>query len=202
MANVIDKTKRQYLRSVHTPDYCRKDRNGDVVMVGGKPQPLAGFMINPDVSAVLSTNPRYWDFDDDNNAVVEKSQADKDTADADSANLGPMKADKYHKIDLRTMQLIAAGFTYNAKTFSLSDNAQKKIITWKIKADNGDETARTAVTIDNADTEILADAAEVSLFYDAAFDKVQDHIDSGEAVRASVRAATDVPAVGAVADNR
>lgn len=131
---------------------------------------------------------------------TEMTTAEKDAADV--VHLSEIKLAKILEIDTKTMELIVAGFTYNAKTFSLSSNAQKKIIAWKIKADNGDNTSRTAATIGSLDTEILADGTAVSAFYNAAFDKVQSHIDSGETHRASVRAATDAAGVAAVADGR
>ncbi len=133
-------------------------------------------------------------------AFVEMTTAEKDAADV--IHLAAIKSGKILEIDAKTVGLIAAGFTYNNKTFSLSDNAQKKVIAWKIKADNGDNASRTAATIDSMDTEVLADGAAVSAFYNAAFDEVQSHIDSGETLLASVRAATDKAGVDAVADNR
>ncbi len=109
---------------------------------------------------------------------------------------------KMAQIDHKTIELISKGFVYSGKTFSLSDNAEKKLITWRIKADGGDATTRTAPTIDNGDTHTLIDAAAVIAFTDAAFDVIQGHIDTGEALRASVRAAADQDAIDAVADTR
>ena len=193
MAAVMIKATRKYLARVHTNPYCDPDENGDPHRDGnGRLVPIAGVMINPDVSAVIDANgnpivdPMYWDFDDDNNAVVVKSQADKDTADVDNVNLAPARTVAYDAIDLKTRQLIAAGHVFNAKTFSLSENAYKKLITWRIKADNGDDTARTEPTIDSTEILVLADAAEVITFTDSAFAAIQAHIDSGEALRAPV----------------
>lgn len=210
MAAVMIKATKKYMVRVHTNLYCDPDPDtGDPHRDGnGRLVPIAGVMINPDVSAVIDADgrnivdPMYWDFDDDNNAVVVKSQADKDTADADSANVAPARTARYEAIDLRTGQLIAAGHVYNNKTYSLSENAQKKLIAWRIKADGGDETARQEPTIDNSEVMTLANAAVVITFTDSAFDAIQAHIDSGEALRASVRAATTVPDIKAVADNR
>ncbi len=133
-------------------------------------------------------------------AFVEMTTAEKDAADV--IHLSEIKSAKILEIDTKTDELIAAGFTYNSKTFSLSENARDKLLTWRIKADGGDETARTAPTMDSLDTELLADAAAVVAFTDAAFDKIQAHIDSGETLLASVRAATDKAGVGAVTDGR
>ena len=109
---------------------------------------------------------------------------------------------KMAQIDRKTIELISKGFVYSGKTFSLSNNAEKKLLTWRIKADGGDATARTAPTIDNSDTLALADAAAVIIFTDVAFNVIQGHIDTGEALRASVRTAADQTAIDAVADNR
>lgn len=210
MANVIIKSKRELHLSLDTGKVAEKNADGSFKRdANGRLVPKADYMIAPDVSAVIdvatkiaTVRPRYWDFDDVNNVVKEMTQAQKEVVDADAANLVPSQSAAYAAIDKRTGELITAGHTYNTKTYSLSENAQKKLIEWRIKADSGDETARTATTLDNTDTVVLVDAAAVIVFTDAAFSAIQVHLDSGDALRAQVRAATNISAVEAVDDNR
>ena len=63
MANVINRTTKQYLRSVNTPDF-----------------PVEDWIINPDLSALESVPQKYWKVVGD--TVVEMDQAEKDAVDA------------------------------------------------------------------------------------------------------------------------
>ena len=116
-------------------------------------------------------------------------------------DLDVLKGIRHRQIDEKTDSLIAAGFTYNTKTFSLSANAQ---LTWL-----GMYTSRvdlsypvTVNTIDDADTESLTDANEVAAFYAAGLAQIRTHLDSGTALKQQVTAATDTAGVDAVVDNR
>lgn len=64
MANVYDKVKKQYLRSVHTPDFL------------GNPN----YLINPDTSLVEGEPVHYWKEVD--GTLLAMSQAEKDVVDA------------------------------------------------------------------------------------------------------------------------
>jgi len=64
MASVLNRTTKQFLGSVNTPDY-----------------PDSTWIINPDMSAVSGVNKKYWKITDDN--VTEMSQEEKDTVDSD-----------------------------------------------------------------------------------------------------------------------
>ncbi len=63
MASVLNRTTKQYLSSVNTPDY-----------------PVAQWIINPDLAAVSSQPVKYWTITDDTVTLI--SQAARDAIDA------------------------------------------------------------------------------------------------------------------------
>ena len=63
MASVVNRTTKQYLGSVHTPDY-----------------PVGQWIINPDISSLTGVPSRYWIIAGD--VISEMSQAQKDVVDA------------------------------------------------------------------------------------------------------------------------
>ena len=65
MANVINKSTKEYRTSIHTPMYDPAD-----------------WLINPDVSAVISVPQKYWKLVGSPLSVVEMTQAEKDAVDA------------------------------------------------------------------------------------------------------------------------
>jgi hypothetical protein len=111
------------------------------------------------------------------------------------------KARKFIAIDARTDQLIAEGFTYSAKQFSITLSAQNKIMgSHQIRA--GLSYPLSWNTLDDNDSYDIVDIADLEAFYLAAFAELRGHLDSGTALKASVRAAADVAAVDAVVDGR
>ena len=63
MANVLHRTTKRYLRSVNTPDY-----------------PVVDWIINPDLSAVVGFDARYWEISGDTVSLMD--QAARDAVDA------------------------------------------------------------------------------------------------------------------------
>lgn len=63
MANVLNRTTKQYLTSVNTPDY-----------------PIAEWIVNPDISLVEGQPTRYWNISGDSVSLM--SQAEMDAVDA------------------------------------------------------------------------------------------------------------------------
>lgn len=63
MADVVNRTTKQYLRSVNTPEY-----------------PVVDWIINPDVSALAGVPTKYWVISGD--VITEMDQTAKDAVDA------------------------------------------------------------------------------------------------------------------------
>ena len=121
---------------------------------------------------------------------------------ATSVSLDNYKQLKYNAIDSKTGELIIdGGFTYNSKVFSLRETAQLNLLGVQIKR-NDPILPLTFNTRDNSDTEILTTPTEVDNFFMAALGAKKAHLDSGTALKDSVRAAVDVAGVDAVVDNR
>jgi hypothetical protein len=144
-------------------------------------------------------NSGYWKVVGD--VITNMSQAEKDQLDAD--NLAAAKTAKCVIIDKRTDQLIALGFTYAGKIFSLSANGQARLM-----GTNQIRNASNLVypikwnTLDDTDVLLLNNAIDVLNFYLTAASTYRAHVDSGTALKDQVRAATTVVAVQAITDNR
>ena len=117
------------------------------------------------------------------------------------APLRQAKRDKSRTIDRRTRRLIKRGFTHSAKQFSLSEGAQDTLnFVFGIRADLAYPIKWN--TKDDDDATSFADGPEFKAFYTSAVTTLRSHLDSGTALKDSVRAATTIAEVDAVVDNR
>lgn len=113
--------------------------------------------------------------------------------------LDQYKKKRYNEIDKKTGGMIAAGFTYDSKQFSLSLNAQSN---WNaLKDDTSEFTWPAEISTIDEDTYDL-DEANVGAFWNAGKDVLKGHLDSGRALKKSIKDATDKAGVDAVVDNR
>ena len=67
MANVLNRTTKEFRRSVNTPDY-----------------PVENWIINPDLSSLIETDSKYWVIEGD--TVRDMTDVEKDVVDADEAS--------------------------------------------------------------------------------------------------------------------
>ncbi len=179
MASVLNRTTKQFLVSVNTPEYSTAD-----------------WIHNPDMSPVAGVLSRYWVIEGD--TVREMTDTEKDTN-----HLVTCQQEKMDEFDVRTDELIAAGFTYSGLTFSLSMPAQAKIIGTHVADDDNDVTYPIKWnSIDDLNTYELLASSDIHNFYTTAFDAVRDHLDSGTTLKDSVRAETTASGVNAVTDTR
>lgn len=127
--------------------------------------------------------------------VVEMTDAEKVTLDKPGR-----KAD----VDKRTGELIADGFTYSSKTFSLSANAQTNWNGLKGFADDwtGGDYPIEVMTLDDADFYSITDATDAKAFAKAAADQKKTHLLSGKDLKKSLNDATTMTALDAVVDSR
>ena len=70
MANVLNRSTKQYLTSVSTPDY-----------------PIGSWIINPDMSAVAGEPSNYWVITGDNVTLMDQAARDAVDAAAETAQL-------------------------------------------------------------------------------------------------------------------
>ena len=118
--------------------------------------------------------------------------------------LDTAKIPKKEFIDKKTEGLIARSyFIYDAKLFSISKTAQFNThVMWTRRNEPGFSYPVVRATKDNLSTTSLADATAVEAFYDASESAVRAILDSGNALKTQVNAATTVEEVNAVVDNR
>ena len=119
----------------------------------------------------------------------------------EAVTLDEYKAIKNGAIDQRTGELIALGFTYATKQFSLSESAQINILA----LDNTRTELTYPVTyntIDDTETYDVVDAVDLHNMYLTALATKKAHLDSGTTLKDQVRLAVDKAGVDAVVDNR
>ena len=127
------------------------------------------------------------------------SVMDSHTIDA----LAEAKLVKIAAIDSRTDQLIANGFTYSGVQFSLSANAQMKMVgTHEVKDDPALVYPLRWNSLDDSDYVDLPDAAALHAFYLTGLGTMRVLVDGGTVLKDAVRAATTIAEVDAVVDNR
>lgn len=118
-------------------------------------------------------------------------------------SLEVIKRAKVNAIDERTDALIASGFSFASKQFSLSLFSQNKIIgTHQIKDDAALVYPIRWNTLDDEDAIEIADATQLDGFYKTALGTIRARLDSGTALKDQVRAATTIADVIGVVDNR
>lgn len=179
MADVINRATAELRRSVNTPDYDPGD-----------------WVINPDLSAVAGVDPKFWTVDGD-------SVREMTTAEKDAALLDAEKARRYSEITRRTHELIAQGFSFGGKQFSLSTNARIEVSAIHVVRD--DPAVVYPIhwnTLADDDTLPLPDSATVHDFYLTAVGTYRACMDSGTALKDQIRAATTLAEVAAVVDTR
>ncbi len=113
--------------------------------------------------------------------------------------LDEYKQPRHEEIDAKTTELIAAGFTYDSNTFSLTNLSQGN---WDALKNNTDYYTwpKDICTKDNG-TYSLAEA-NVGAFWDAYKDVVEGHIETGRVLQTSIKDAVSKAAVDAIVDNR
>ncbi len=182
MADVVHRTTVQYLRSVHTPDY-----------------PIGTWIHDPDLSALSGVPQEHWKVVGD--TVVEMNATEKEAVDFPAA-----VANKISAVDSRTSELIDDGFEYPASSgvyFSLSATAQSTLLQLDALRDEVSFSYPVKCNSkDNGAAYSLANSAAVLAFFLEAFDTLRGHLDSGTALKDSVRAATTAALANAVVDSR
>lgn len=130
--------------------------------------------------------------------------ADKTTMDGVVADHeGKAKRIKYKAIDARTDEIIAAGFTFGGKQFSLAATAQMKMVgTHEVKDDPALTYPIEWNTIDDNDTISLQNATDLHNFYLTGVGTMRSVLDSGTSLKGQVRAATTKAEIDAVVDPR
>jgi hypothetical protein len=116
-------------------------------------------------------------------------------------NLNDYKKLRFKEIDIKTGELISQGFVYNSKIFSLSNNAQLNLLGVDIKRNDG-ILPLTFNTIDDMDDITFTDPAELDNFFMTALGSKKTHLDSGSALKLSIRNAASHLEVDAIIDNR
>lgn len=186
MSNVLNRDTKEYFTSVNTPNYPTRD-----------------WIINPDLTAVVGTNRKYWKIVGDTVSLMTKEE--RDVVDDDLTNLTALKQQRYQDIDNKTQTLISQGFIFDRETFSLSSNAQNTWMGLQIALVRGSLTsADFPLPISTkADYEyVLADEATAISFFGAAVVAYKSHLDSGRALKKAIFEAGTKIAVDAVIDSR
>ncbi len=121
----------------------------------------------------------------------------------DGASLPLYKERKFVSIDKRTGELIAAGFTFAGKQFSLSTNAQNTFTgLYAIRDEPALSFPVKVNTLDDDGFVELTEPDDVRQFYLTAVSTYRAHLDAGTALKDAVRAATTSAELDAIKDPR
>jgi len=164
--------------------YCETDGKYEYIISSSEPLECPvddGHSVDTDSIAIVNANP------DINDGTL------------NNISLGEHKNLRYKQIDIRTGELISAGFTFDGENFSLSQNAQ---LNWV-----GLKSLETLITFPinvttKGDGEYSLAEANLNAFIGAGKAAVQAHLDSGRALKVQVSACVSIAEVNAVADNR
>ena len=130
--------------------------------------------------------------------------------DDDHADLQPTfeenRTAKIAAIDVQSDALLAPGFTYDSKQFSLSEKAQIKILNFRVGILAGDIVDPTDYSInvsalDETDYEIL-DETSAKAYCKAGLDRVRNVLTTGTELKQSCLDAADQTALDLVTDTR
>jgi hypothetical protein len=117
----------------------------------------------------------------------------------DAEWLNYLKGTRYVEIDTKTGQLIAEGFTWDSKVFSLSINAQ---INWSNLPNLPDSIFPLSIsTINDEEVYTLSLANKMNFYYTAVNGK-NGPLQSGNTLKAQITACADEACVNSIVDNR
>jgi hypothetical protein len=160
------------------------------------------------VEVIATTAPTQCPIDN-NHAITAESVVvlEEDICSNDGTltdlDLNDYKKLRYCDIDKRTGELISAGFVYQSKIFSLSQNAQINILALdETRNDPALEYPIKYNTIDDLESYNVVDADDLHSMYLTALATKKGHVDSGTNLKTSIRDAATKADVDAIIDNR
>lgn len=112
--------------------------------------------------------------------------------------LDELKDIRYVEIDMRTQELIKAGFVFDSKTFSMSLTAQ---INWS-NFPNIPDVLFPLTIIDILESPYVCSLANKMNFYYTALNSKNTALQSGGVLKATIHACADEACVTAIIDNR
>lgn len=193
MANVLNRTTKQYLASVSTPKFPEADWvwfNTVVKVASADALIAAGIPVE------------YWKINADD-TVTEMTAAEKAVIDDASTNLNASKEARYAEITERSEELAAdQGFTYATKTFALDAEAREKWTGLGVAHALGILTFPQVVGTKDHDQYSIADAADFVAFFGAGLAAYKAVKEPGSDLKKSVFDAATKAVVDAVVDSR
>lgn len=177
--------------------------NDEVILAEGNTTDVpsdGAVLFSPDFDTIAALPEHYRKID--GGIVVEKTQAEKDTADA--ARLAELKIFKQQDIDQKTGELIGQGWAWNGKVFSASSNAQRYWLGLKSASEllQPADYPLEVNTLDDQETYDIADQTELLNMFATLFGTVKAQLAGGTALKKAVRATTTKAGLDAVVDNR
>lgn len=184
MARVINKNTLQIIDSANTPEYL--DGN---------------WIINPDLTNVNDVPVQYWKVSND--VVVEMDQSEKDVV--DSLYLQEAIKSRINEVDIKSIQIIERGFSFDGSVFSLSQNAQLNWNSLKTLITSGDigpdENIEISTKNSHNDAYILTPDKRTN-FFGLAFITVKQVLNTGRSIRQQMKQATSIEELNNIIDDR
>lgn len=183
MGDVINKQTFQELKSVNSPDYSTES-----------------WLHNYDTSHLEGIEKMYWKYED--NAIREMTDDEK--FEKNQGDIETYRTNKLNEIDMKTQMLIAEGFEYKGKIFSLSLAAQANwnaMLTFALAGGLQFPYEISAMYRETDKYDIL-DLPDLQAFIQIAFDKVARMIATGRTLKIKANELTTVPKIQKLTDNR
>jgi hypothetical protein len=179
MGTVLHRTTRQLLTSINTPDYSAQD-----------------WIHNPYIAELTESESKYWVISND-------TVRDMTSQEKDSEYLDEIKIAKCANIKTRTDELIAQGYSYSSKTFSLSLVARIELIgLHQLRSDPAITYPIKWNTLDESSVFNLTNSDDMHAFFLTAFGTYRSITDSGTSLKDQVRAASTIAEVNEIVDER
>lgn len=190
MANVLHRTSKAFLKSVHTPDYDS-----------------GTYAINPAGTAALedaSVPTKYWKLTGSHpsETASEMSAGEKAAVDDDPTTLAALKVVRLAEIDGVTEDIVAEGFLHDSKIFGLATVDVSGFIQWREKVRQGTDTYAKLWVLKDGTSYSIASRAAFLQIYHTCVEAQEAAYSGGLTLRSDIADAVDDAAVDAVVDGR
>lgn len=190
MANVLHRTSKAFLKSVHTPDYDS-----------------GTYAINPAGTAALeaaSVPTKYWKLTGahPSETASEMNAAEKAAVDDDPTTLAALKVVRLAEIDSVTQDIIAEGFLHDSKIFGLATVDVSNFDNWREKTRQGADTYAKLWVLKDGTSYSIASRAVFLQIYSTCVEAHEAAYTGSLTLRSDIADAVDDAAVDAVVDGR
>ncbi len=181
MADVLNRITKEIRRSVHEPDYSHVE-----------------WIVNPDLSAVLGFPPDEWIIEGDVVRRAVGSEMDAILA----ARLAVEKERRIVEIDARSAYLMTLGASVNGVFVSCVSTAVTNLLSIRESVRSGWMQWPIPISTIDGGEHVIDGEEEFERVSKIVLARVKYLLDSGRAIRKTIKEATNIEALNAIVDSR